>query len=481
MSCQFAHIECYARVAGKGKAGGHNIASILAEAGREPGACPHVENPQAPILRYGCDLPEVGAKSVEWAEQAKDTRGRKLRKDGLCLLVGVSSFPGGRPAAEWEAYRDDLIEKLQKQYVNRLLCVIEHTDENHPHVHYYCVALPGERFEVLHPGRQAAADAKAAGKKKGEQNKVYKEAMRAWQDDFWQEVGVRHGLTRIGPGKRRLTRAEWKAEQNTSKLISCMLDEIQNKTERIEFIEENIEMERKLVLEIAEKERAKTERERIQLYEIIKKIKEKQQDIELKKYADNIVRQYEDELARERRRKWLEMRDYLINQPKSQSFEQGKRRKELFKRYDFLGQPNLVRVLAVRSDRQSREQLSKIEYAQREIKNEIGAIGNIDELRDRLAECKPWQLFNKKKISRKIEKIEDLKKKLANLGQQEKKIISSYPVKLIEKYRRNKEEEREKAVLTLLQQELQEAVPDNRAFGNHRPAKDNSQGHRPRA
>lgn len=33
------------------------------------------------------------------------------------------------------------------------------------------------------------------------------------QDEFSKKVAMGHGLTRIGPGRRRLTRAQWKAEK----------------------------------------------------------------------------------------------------------------------------------------------------------------------------------------------------------------------------------------------------------------------------
>jgi predicted RNase H-like nuclease (RuvC/YqgF family) len=37
--------------------------------------------------------------------------------------------------------------------------------------------------------------------------------MRAYQDEFSKKVAMNHGLTRIGPGRRRLTRAEWHKEK----------------------------------------------------------------------------------------------------------------------------------------------------------------------------------------------------------------------------------------------------------------------------
>lgn len=222
MGFQFLHVESYARQAGKGKAGGHTVASVMAEATRQPDACPHVENPAPPVLLFGCPLAEVEAEATEWAANAVDAIGRKLRKDGLCLLGGVISAPDDMPAEDWDAMKRDAIAWLNRD--GRLVSVAEHTDEAHRHIHFYKVPAPGKRFETLHPGRAAALAAKADGAVKGEQNRAYKEAMRGLQDDFFEQVGARHGLTRLGPAKRRLTRSAWKAEQVAAAAASMVMD-----------------------------------------------------------------------------------------------------------------------------------------------------------------------------------------------------------------------------------------------------------------
>jgi hypothetical protein len=40
----------------------------------------------------------------------------------------------------------------------------------------------------------------------------YKSAMRTWQNDY-NKVTARHGLARIGPARRRLTRGQWQIEK----------------------------------------------------------------------------------------------------------------------------------------------------------------------------------------------------------------------------------------------------------------------------
>jgi hypothetical protein len=215
---QFFHVEGYARKAGKGKAGGHTISSILGEADREPGACPHVQNPVAPVVLFGHPPALVAAEAIVWANHAKDLRGHALRQDGLCMAGGVISVP--QELKDWEGFKQASTAFLVREFGDRLRSVIEHTDEKERHLHFYAIPLPGERFEVLHRGRAAAARAKAQEKPKGIQNAEYKSAMRKWQDQFWLEVSSRFALARIGPGRRRLTREEWKAEQEQNKLVA---------------------------------------------------------------------------------------------------------------------------------------------------------------------------------------------------------------------------------------------------------------------
>ncbi len=223
---QFIHIESYSRTAPKtaqhknkktgkqsGKKGGHCVSYIVKEATRDPDSIPHIDNPQSPIYHHGKPLEELEATCNAWADTVKDASGHKTRKDALCLVAGVASAPHDITEEAWAAFRADLIKWLQEKYGERLQTIIEHADESHPHLHFYVVPLPGERFEIIHQGKAAASAEKKNGGLKGEQNQAYKAAMREFQDEFYNAVGIEHGFTRIGPGKRRLTREEWKLEQ----------------------------------------------------------------------------------------------------------------------------------------------------------------------------------------------------------------------------------------------------------------------------
>lgn len=246
---QFIHVESYARVAGKGKAGEHSISSVMAEAMRVEGACPHVEKPLPPVLLYGVEPQEIEGLATTWADQAKDAQGRKLRKDGLCLLAGTVSCPPEFSDAQWEALKLDAVAHLLED--KRVVSIIEHVDEDKRHFHFYAIPRPGERFEDLHVGRKAAAEAKAMGGLKGAQNQAYKLAMRGYQDRFFEAVGAKHGMARLGPKKRRLTRAGWVAEQAT---LEAMAKERQRLTQmqgRLEADLQALELEKAKARELA--------------------------------------------------------------------------------------------------------------------------------------------------------------------------------------------------------------------------------------
>jgi len=240
MSYQFIHVESYARAGSKQRQkqkSGHikeirkwSIHDIADEAERVPGSCEHVINPQPPVILFGTGVRETMLWAEKWANQAKDAQGRKLRKDGLCLLAGVISM-SAEEIHRWDGFKKSAIEYLKNRYGGRLKCVLEHIDEENPHMHFYVVPELGEGFDAVHDGRKAALTAASKGELKGAQNKRYKEAMRAFQDDFSEQVASGHGLTRIGPARRRLTRSEWKSEKDQAQIYARAKKHWQKETE----------------------------------------------------------------------------------------------------------------------------------------------------------------------------------------------------------------------------------------------------------
>lgn len=225
-SYQFIHVDAYGREGSSqtktsmNKHGAkvttttksRSTKEILAEQWREEGACPHIKQPGKPGLLYGVPPLEILPMIEAWAEQARDAQGRKLRKDAHCALIGVASLPR-EMEDNFPEFAEDTLIWLKEKYGDRLKSVVVHDDEAHPHLHFTVVPRIGERFDDIHEGLKAKNGDKKEGKKAGEQNLAYIEAMRGMQDDFSKKVAMSHGLTRIGPGKRRLTRGQWKAEK----------------------------------------------------------------------------------------------------------------------------------------------------------------------------------------------------------------------------------------------------------------------------
>jgi len=174
---QFGHVEAYAR---KPQKGAWSIRDVAAEAERKREHCMHVEQPQEPIRVFGCSPSEAVEQAEAWGAQAKDAKGRKLRSDAPVLLAGVLSYPRQG---------------------------------------FYAVPKSGQSFNKLHSGRAAAAEAKRKGETKAAQQYAHNNAMRNWQDRFYQAVGREFGLARLGPKRQRLTRAEWVAQQAAQQAI----------------------------------------------------------------------------------------------------------------------------------------------------------------------------------------------------------------------------------------------------------------------
>lgn len=219
---QFIHINSYSLTTPKKtKEGGHSVRSIVGEANREPGNHPHVKNPQPPVLLHGKPLELLESTCETWASSMTDAKGRKLRKDALCLVAGVVSAPA-EIGEGWQAFRDDSVAWLRKKYGDQLQTVVEHTDEDQPHLHFYVTPAPGQRFDTIHEGRAASDAIKGTGVKATKEI-AYNAAMTRFQDDFGAAVAQRHGMDRLGPGAPRVTRAEAVKRKETRRALGAQL------------------------------------------------------------------------------------------------------------------------------------------------------------------------------------------------------------------------------------------------------------------
>jgi hypothetical protein len=210
---QFFHIATYGLSAAKkrsknGTDSRLTVREVIAEAAREIGACPHVAKAQPPTLLYGPAWQELEAEVNDIHNRSVDAIGRRMRRDATVLLGGIASYP--RDGSSYQAWRQATLTWLQREFgKEHLRTVVEHLDEAHPHLHFYVVNPNGGNVKTIHPGFVAAKSAQTPK----EQHRAYTTAMRQLQDRFWEEVSAPLGMARIGPARRRLTRAQWSQEQ----------------------------------------------------------------------------------------------------------------------------------------------------------------------------------------------------------------------------------------------------------------------------
>ncbi len=233
MSYQFIHIEDYGINISKKRSNngtsekykketkGRSVSQIISEAKRDNGFCSHVEKPEDPIILYGKSLDEVEKLAMEYHSKTKiiDKNGKekKLRSDANVLLAGVISL--NRENMEiWEDYKNDSIAYLKNKYGKKLISVIEHTDEEHPHIHFYCIQDIGKKFDLIHDGKKALYENK--DKKKHDQNIAYLNAMRDFQEDFFKVVSSNYGLSKDGPKRARMSRSDYFKLGREVKLIN---------------------------------------------------------------------------------------------------------------------------------------------------------------------------------------------------------------------------------------------------------------------
>ena len=248
MGPQFAHIETYSVKENKA---GNSVAQVLGEAIRDALYSQHIANPQPPRLVYGVDilmLRLLHDQMIAGAATVATVKGKQLkraiRKDRNTLMTVVSSYPvpvadldndeTGETRRMYDRWVALNVRYLAEKYGGQLKTVIEHDDEEYPHVHAYILPDedPGVFADGMHPGRVAKAAAAVAAKSQGLSgpevtkvaNTAYRAAMRHWQGEYYRAVGAPCGLTRDGPRRARLSRAQWQAEKAKAVDLAKMIE-----------------------------------------------------------------------------------------------------------------------------------------------------------------------------------------------------------------------------------------------------------------
>jgi hypothetical protein len=278
---QFIHLEAYSLQANK--QGGKNakfnkevkartVSEVLGEVLRKDGFCNHIQEPEAPGVLYG-DLNNIETDCKAYHKNHKNTdkngKAKALRSDANVLLAGVISLEGiPENYDDWENYKKDAVKFLIEKYGENLAAVVEHTDEENPHLHFYIVPRSGQRLDELHDGKNAVLELKKKEPKalKGKQNKIYIEAMKAFQDEFYEKVSKNFGLTKIGPARSRVSRKTYFEQKKAAEEYRKTLKQIeQNKF----FIDAEFEQAKKNIENEIKKEKNNFEKEK---RKIVKKV-----------------------------------------------------------------------------------------------------------------------------------------------------------------------------------------------------------------
>ena len=258
MGPQFARLQTFSIKPNKS---GNSIEQVLGEVMRDAEFSQHIENPEPPELIYGVDVPTLKVMHDEMLDSRKTSvmvkgkeRKRAIRKDRNSLMTAISSFlvpvadldkdGTGETRRRYQQWIKLNTDYLKLMYGDQLKTIMQHTDEEYPHIHAYILPDedPGAFAINLHPGEVAKAEAakiaKADGIEGDQINKIanaaYKAEMRRWQDSFYEGVGAPCGLTRDGPKRARETRAQWQSRKATASITA-------------KVIEENEEMSRDLI------------------------------------------------------------------------------------------------------------------------------------------------------------------------------------------------------------------------------------------
>jgi hypothetical protein len=229
----FIHCQSFSR---KPNRAGQCVVQVVGEGLRTGEYHPHVDHPKPPVPVFGNPMvfqqlhdDHVAARKTRAVKNGRVSE-RAIRADRHTLFTIVASYPSLTTAVEaspeelarFKRWVDLNLAWVRAQYGDQLKVAFVHTDETYPHIHFWLLPDdPGADAALLHPGKVAKRETEARRKEEGAPpreavaagNRALKSAMRAWQDSYHRTVGAPLGMLRDGPKRRRLSRAQWAAEQ----------------------------------------------------------------------------------------------------------------------------------------------------------------------------------------------------------------------------------------------------------------------------
>lgn len=203
----------------------------------------------------------AGAVSVRLADGT--IKQRAVRSDRHTLMTAIASHPcltaqvmqDGKANADYQAWVRLNVAFFRALYGDRLVSVVQHLDEEHPHLHAFILPMGDRNCSArdLNPAWTAKVEAEAAAKAQGLDakaavklgNAAYKDRARALQDQYYHEVSLLAGLTRDGPKRQRQSRAQWQARkaeaERTARLLKEMEARVAELAEQEEALEASVE------------------------------------------------------------------------------------------------------------------------------------------------------------------------------------------------------------------------------------------------
>ncbi|MFN3881514.1 MAG: hypothetical protein ACK4L8_08820 [Nitrincola lacisaponensis] len=259
---QFIHYEAYARTGNDKK---RSLISIAREADRDSGNHPRVTAPQPPEYLLGSSFVDAAEAIVAATDASKvnhSGKKRNVRKDANIGIGLIASHPVSiedlnamaepermQAIAEIKEWAEDAVTFAETEFPGLVQVAALHWDESHPHIHILIGSTePSDDFQIIHKGEQARKNAQGnerTGKGKKLGNDAYTKEMRRFQDKYHDEVAIFYGQARLGPKRRRKSRAEWQKEQ-------AQLDCVAKSLERGKRIDQFVEAELTTAVEQAQ-------------------------------------------------------------------------------------------------------------------------------------------------------------------------------------------------------------------------------------
>lgn len=194
---QFARVQVYTP---------KTLGEILDEADRQEGSISHIEAPKPPKWLSGSReavlqaVDKYMAQPVTVRLKKGKTATRKRRSDHRCLTAGVLSWPDSMvhldhapldkiKANQWIQKTN---EWLKVQYGENLVAVCLHTDESHPHLHFFVVG----DAQRLHPGMKAELVNDIRPTDNKARMIAHKAGLKSWLDDYHESVNQHFELER---------------------------------------------------------------------------------------------------------------------------------------------------------------------------------------------------------------------------------------------------------------------------------------------